>query len=59
MRAFLVLLGIFLLIAGSFLTLAITVYSMKEDDSSFSGFFISIGLIVSGIACLVKGIRKK
>jgi len=59
MKAFLILLGIFLLIAGLFLTFAITVYSLKERDSSLYGFFICIGLIVAGIICIVTGLRKK
>ena len=60
MKIILLLIGILLLVLGLFLTFAIFVYSLKENDNGgFYYLIFSLGLVALGIHCLVKSIKIK
>jgi hypothetical protein len=52
--------GLLLILFGSYLTLGIFVYSMKErDNEGYYFLIVSVGLLITGITVLAKGVRKK
>jgi hypothetical protein len=60
MKIILIILGLVSLCFGLFLALAITVYSLKEqDDTGFYFLVIPVCLIVTGIYLISKALKAK